>query len=90
MRVIYKCRLCGKKYSDTICPEKTALFIAENLCVSEEVTIHGASVKRYDTHICEQGSPDMIGFADFIGIECDERIKEAGNYADNPTLMSGA
>lgn len=67
MKILYKCRLCGKTYSDTTCPDNTAHFIAENLCVSEEVTIHGARIKRHDTHICEQGKPET-GFADFIGI----------------------
>lgn len=89
MRVMYRCRLCGKEYSDTNCPASTAHFIAENLCVSEEVTIHGARVKRYDTHICRQGNTSVLGFADFIGIESDQRIEKAGDYADQPTLIPG-
>ena len=68
MKLLYKCRLCGKMYSDTRCPDSTGHFIIENLCVSEEITIHGMRVKRYDTHICEMGKPTM-GFSDFIGVE---------------------
>lgn len=73
LHILYKCRLCGEVYSDTSCPKDTAHFVAENLCVSEEVTIHSIRVKRYDTHICEQGKPDKLGFADFIGIEKREQ-----------------
>ena len=36
MKIIYKCRLCGEIYSDTICPENTAYFIGENLYASEK------------------------------------------------------
>lgn len=90
MRVMYRCRLCGKEYSNATCPESTAHFIAENLCVSEEVTIHGARVKRYDTHICRQGNTSVLGFADFIGIESDQRIEKAGDYAGQPTLIPEA
>lgn len=93
MKILYKCRLCGVIYSDTSCPENTAHFIVENLCVSDEVTIHGMRVKRYDTHICEQGNPNKLGYADFIGAiseEIEKSCKSAGSFADAPTLMPGA
>ena len=75
MKILYKCRLCGKIYSDTKCLENTAHFIGENLCVSEEVTIYGARVKRYDLHICEQGKTKR-GFADFVGIVEESEVEE--------------
>ncbi len=87
MKIMYRCRLCGKEYSDTNCSARTAQFITENLCVSEEVTIYGARVKRYDMHICRQGDTSVLGFADFIGIESDQRIEKTGDYADQQTLI---
>ncbi|MBQ9437608.1 MAG: hypothetical protein IJU50_04690 [Lachnospiraceae bacterium] len=85
MRIIYKCRLCGKTFSDTVCPERTARFVAENLCVSECVSIHGMNVMRHGIHVCEEGNPDRLGFADFIGAK-KEGHDEEGVYVEQESV----
>lgn len=75
LKILYKCRLCGKTYHVSTCPKDTAYFIAENLCVSDSVTIHGMTVSRFSNHICVEGKPDT-GFADFIGV-VNEDAKES-------------
>jgi len=72
MRIVYKCRLCGKEYSNTSCGEDTALFVLDNLCLTDRVSLHGTNLSRYDVHICENGKIKKFGFADLLGIEADK------------------
>ena len=77
MRIFYKCRACGKTFSDTTCSLDMAHFVVNNLCTSEYVNVHGSIISRHTSHICNEGSTDMIGFADFLGIwEGDHSVKD--------------
>ena len=68
MRIFYKCRACGKTFSDTTCSLDMAHFVVNNLRTSEYVNVYGSIISRHASHICNEGSTDTIGFADFLGI----------------------
>lgn len=75
MRAVYKCRLCGKKFSYSQCDWKTATYLVGKLCVSDTVSYCGLNFSRHEMHLCRPETEKMVGLADFIGIE-EEREAE--------------
>ena len=63
MRVYYKCRLCGKIYSDQTIPKNRSLPAMAQHVLSEKSE---TQVIRYGIHHCDHGE---MGFADFIGMK---------------------
>lgn len=73
MKAIYKCRLCGERYTEFHAGRKTAFdftyaFTESNVYLTEsQVKVRAASV-----HKCKDGS---IGFADFQGFKEEDDKK---------------
>lgn len=68
MRAIFKCRLCGEKYTGCICGKNTAFEVMVNLVSTYKGMIPQAP-NLVDLHSCKNGS---IGLSDFLGFENDE------------------
>lgn len=67
---IYKCRLCGKIFSQKFdeMEEDNALHIINCLILEENTQLGNQPYfgHRYDNHVCEDGS---FGFCDFLGMK---------------------
>lgn len=64
-KAVYKCRLCGERYTDCITGRATAVGIAYELAVGVGTHIPQAPTMR-TVHLCKNGG---IGMSDFQGWE---------------------
>lgn len=68
-KLMYKCRQCGKKYSEREinCSQELVGEIIVHLCLDDyyHEPESGLSVLLREYHFCENGA---VGLADFIGI----------------------
>lgn len=66
-QAIYKCRLCGEKFSDCEAGEFIAKTAAESLTVADStIAIAGCAMYIRTIHKCQDGS---FGLADFQGFK---------------------
>lgn len=74
-RAIYKCRLCGKEFSDSLINEKEVKKCAEAFWKGKSIyrSISGRNdIPKEKFHLCEN---DSMGLADFQGF----RKVDSGN-----------
>lgn len=67
-RAIYKCRLCGEEYADSLISEYEAEKCFEKFEKGKSIyrSISGRNdIPKVKVHICKD---DSLGFADFIGM----------------------
>lgn len=67
-RAIYKCRMCGAEYADSLISEYEAEKCFEKFEKGKSIyrSISGRNdIPKVKVHICKDGS---LGFADFIGM----------------------
>lgn len=67
-RAIYRCRMCGEEYADSLISEYEAEKCFEKLEKGKSIyrSISGRNdIPKVKVHICKYGS---LGFSDFIGM----------------------
>lgn len=73
-RAIYKCRMCGEEYSDSLISEYESEKCFEKFEKGKSIyhSISGRNdIPKVKVHICKD---DSLGFSDFIGFRKVERL----------------
>lgn len=70
-RAIYKCRLCGEEYADSLISEHEAEKCFEKFEKGKSIyrSISGRNdIPKVKVHICNDGKDGSFGLSDFIGM----------------------